>query len=190
MAETYNAATNTRTATFQRPKKIDYNAALRAAVDRNRATLAQRYEAKGNTAAAAKLRASIGQGQTGRTHYGKNARVTPTTAATGGGTGEGGGGTPTTDITAAYEEAAMKLAQALRGQGLDWTRTAGQAYAPPASLVGGTAWRRIQNMPSLYNLMLLARAAAPSGQPAPDYLAEIQQFQHAAPSYSQVSYGW
>jgi len=114
----------------------------------------------------------------------------PPTAATGGGTGEGGGGTPTTDITAAYEEAAMKLAQALRGQGLDWTRTAGQAYAPPASLVGGTAWRRIQNMPSLYNLMLLARAAAPSGQPAPDYLAEIQQFQHAAPSYSQVSYGW
>jgi len=118
----------------------------------------------------------------------------PPTAATsgGGGTGGGGGGTGGggTDITAAYEEAAMKLAQALRGVGIDWTRTAGQAYAPPASLIGGTGWKRIQNMPSLYTLMLQARAAAPSGQPAPDYLAEIGQFQHTAPAYSGVNYGW
>jgi len=103
--------------------------------------------------------------------------VTPTTPST-----------PTTGITAAYEEAAMKLAQALRGVGIDWTRTAGQAYAPPASLIGGTGWKRIQNMPSLYTLMLQGRAA--SGQPAPDYLAEIGQFQHTAPAYSTVNYGW
>jgi len=104
--------------------------------------------------------------------------------------------TPTTPTTPAatgtnpYEAAAMKLALALRGQGVNWDYTQGGAYAPPASLVGGTAWKRIQNMPSLYTLMLQARAAAPSGQPAADYLAEIQQFQHAAPSYQQVSYGW
>jgi hypothetical protein len=71
---------------------------------------------------------------------------------------------------------------------MDWNYTQGQPYAPPASLVGGTTLRRIQNMPSLYQLML--QAAQASGIPQADFLAEIQQFQHAAPSYQQVSYGW
>jgi len=102
--------------------------------------------------------------------------------------------TPTTPITPAatglspQDIAAQKLALALRGQGMDWNYTQGQPYAPPASLVGGTTLRRIQNMPSLYQLML--QAAQASGIPQADFLAEIQQFQHAAPSYQQVSYGW
>jgi hypothetical protein len=70
---------------------------------------------------------------------------------------------------------------------MDWNYTQGQPYAPQASLVGGTAWKRIQNMPSLYQLIL--QAAQASGIPPADYLAEIQQFQHTAPSYQQVSYG-
>jgi len=102
--------------------------------------------------------------------------------------------TPTTPATPAatglspQDIAAQKLALALRGQGMDWNYAQGQPYAPQASLVGGTAWKRIQNMPSLYTLML--QAAQASGVPQADYLAEIQQFQHAAPAYQQVSYGW
>ena len=99
--------------------------------------------------------------------------------------------TPTTPAATGLSPqdiAAQKLALALRGQGLDWNYTTGQPYAPQASLIGGTAWQRIQNMPSLYTLML--QAAQASGVPQADYLAEIRQFQHAAPAYSQVSYGW
>jgi len=104
------------------------------------------------------------------------------------------GGTAATPTTPAatglspQDIAAQKLALALRGQGMDWNYTQGQPYAPQASLVGGTTLRRIQNMPSLYQLML--QAAQASGIPPADYLAEIQQFQHAAPAYQQVSYGW
>ena len=194
MAETYNAATNTRTATFKRPKKVDYGVALQGAINQNRTTLAGRYDAKGNTTAAANLRALIASSQGGTAtllpkgrpasgNAGYNYRQ-PTTPAV----------TPTTPTTPAatglspQDIAAQKLALALRGQGMDWNYTQGQPYAPPASLVGGTAWRRIQNMPSLFTLMLQARQA--SGQPQPDYLSEIGLFQHAAPSYQQVSYGW
>ena len=106
--------------------------------------------------------------------------------------------TPTTPTTPAatglspQDIAAQKLALALRGQGVNWDYTVGSGlYAPQASLVGGTALRRIQNMPSLYKLMLDAAVASGVGNKTQaDYEAEIGLFQHAAPAYSTVNYGW
>jgi len=127
--------------------------------------------------------AGVGQAGEGSTAWQKlqpGYTPAPTTPAT--------NGTATATGLSPQDIAAQKLALALRGQGMDWNYTQGQPYAPQASLVGGTAWKRIQNMPSLYQLIL--QAAQASGIPPADYLAEIQQFQHAAPSYQQVGYGW
>jgi len=127
--------------------------------------------------------AGVGQAGEGSTAWQKlqpGYTPAPTTPAT--------NGTATATGLSPQDIAAQKLALALRGQGMDWNYTQGQPYAPQASLVGGTAWKRIQNMPSLYQLIL--QAAQASGIPPADYLAEIQQFQHTAPSYQQVSYGW
>ena len=100
----------------------------------------------------------------------------------------GGTGTPGDTGLSPQDKAATLLAQALQGQGVTWDFEKGQPYAPPASAIGGRAWKRIQNMPALYEQMMLARQA--SGQKPADYLAEIGSFQHAAPGYQQVSYGW
>jgi len=103
----------------------------------------------------------------------------------------------TTDTTGTalspQDIAAQKLAEALRGQGVNWDYTPGQGqpYAPPASLIGGTAWRRIQNMPSLYKLLLDAAAASGVGNKSQaDYLAEIGLFQHTGPQYSTLRYAY
>jgi len=124
-------------------------------------------------------------------------QTTPDTYVPGSLTGTVGAGgttgttTPTTPAgtgLSPQDIAAQKLALALRGQGVNWDYIPGQPYNPAASLMGGTAWKRIQNMPSLYQLIL--QAAQASGVPQADFLAEIQQFQHAAPAYSTVNYGW
>jgi len=131
--------------------------------------------------------AGVGQAGEGSTAWQKlqpGYTPAPTTPAT--------NGTATATGLSPQDIAAQKLALALRGQGVDWNYTVGSGlYAPQASLVGGTAWKRIQNMPSLYKLMLdAANASGVGNKTQADYLAEIGLFQHTAPSYQQVSYGW
>jgi len=116
------------------------------------------------------------------------------TVGTGGTTGTATPTTPTATGLSPQDIAAQKLALALRGQGVNWDYTVGQPYAPQASLIGGTAWNRIKNMPSLYEILMQAVQASGQGAtPAlsrANYLAEIGLFQHAAPAYSTVNYGW
>ena len=90
------------------------------------------------------------------------------------------------EATLKKQQLATQLAQALRGQGVNWNYTAGGNYAPPASMLGGQAWSRVKNMPSLF--MLLKAAASQSGQSEADYMAEVNAFAHAPPQYPQVTY--